>query len=397
MNRRRFVQWGCAQCALIQASAAVRAAEVNPAFPANGGGAAGAWTMPQRFVAPDAGSDEGGLWALMAREEQRLRRSPFLMRDPGLQEYLQQVACRLGGDHCPDMRVYPVRNAQFNANMAPNGMMQVWSGLLLRMENEAQLAAVLGHEIGHFLQRHALERLRDAKSRSAAGVLLAPFGLVGLAGQLALIAGRYAYSRDQERDADAISVRLMASAGYDTAQAPLVWSNLLAEIAARPNADAATSSVLFATHPPSDERREALAKLAVSGGDAGEAPFRQRMTSLQYELLDDELKRGQFEETIALLDRKIVVEPDRADLRYFRGESRRLRAQDGDLDRARAELVEVTRMNAPPPQAWRSLGLVLRAGQDHVAAAEAFKHYLELAPEAPDAGLITRYLSDLQP
>ena len=394
MNRRRFVRWGCAQCALIQASAVTRAAEVDPAFPLNGGSPPGGWTMPQRFVAPDAGSDEGGLWALMAREEQRLRRSPFLVRDSGLHEYLQGVACRLGGDHCPDMRLYAVRNAQFNANMAPNGMMQVWSGLLLRMDNEAQLAAVLAHEIGHFLQRHALERLRDAKSRSAAGVLLAPFGLVGLAGQLALIAGRYAYSRDQERDADAISVRLMAAAGYDTRQAPLVWSNLLAEIAARPNADATASSVLFATHPPSDERREALAKLATTGGDAGEAPYRQQMSSWQYELLDDELKRGQFEETIALLDRKIGLEPERADLRYFRGESRRLRAQGNDLDRARAELIETTQMSAPPPQAWRSLGLVLRAGQDHAAAAEAFKRYLDLVPGAPDAGLITRYLSD---
>ena len=55
--------------------------------------------------------------------------------------------------------------------MAPNGMMQVWSGLL-RVDNEAQLASVVGHEIGHYLQRHTVERLRDAQSRSAFGMVL---------------------------------------------------------------------------------------------------------------------------------------------------------------------------------------------------------------------------------
>ena len=61
---------------------------------------------------------------------------------------------------------------QFNAMMAPNGMMLVWSGLLLRVENEAQLAAILGHELGHYLERHSVEQLRAAKDRA----VLAPAG-----------------------------------------------------------------------------------------------------------------------------------------------------------------------------------------------------------------------------
>jgi predicted Zn-dependent protease len=352
--------------------------------------------MPQRFAPPDPASDEGGLWAAMAREEQRIRRSPFLIRDDKLRSYLQDIVCRLAGAHCPDARVYPIRNAQFNANMAPNGMMQIWSGLLLRMDNEAQLAAVVGHEIGHFLERHSLDQLRDAKSKSAASIVLAPFGLVGLVGQLALIASLYAYSRDQEREADSISLHLMSAAGYDTAQASLVWANLLAEISARPNADARQSSVLFATHPPSAERRDLLAKLGKGGGESGATQFREQMSKWQFELLDDELKRGQFEETIALLDRKINAEPERPDLRFFRADARRLRAQGNDLDQAVTELTETSRMPAAPPQTYRSLGIVLRARQDRDGAAAAFKRYLELAPNAPDAGIINSYLSELQ-
>jgi predicted Zn-dependent protease len=333
----------------------------------------------------------------MAREEQRLRRSPFLIRDDKLRDYLQGILCRLAGDHCPDVRVYAVRNANFNANMAPNGMMQIWSGLLLRMDNEAQLAAVVGHEVGHFLQRHSLERLRDAKSKSAASVVMLPFGLFGLVGQLALLASVYAYSREQERDADAISVRLMTSAGYDSSQASEVWGNLLAELKARPNADAAASSVLFASHPPSDERRDALRTLGKTGGDRAEQAYRERMAAWQVEFLEDEIKRGQYPETIALLDRKLALEPQRPDLLYARAEAKRLRGQDKDVEQALADLTSASTMPNAPAQAHRSLGLLLRERKDNAGAAAALARYLEAAPDAPDAGLIKTYLSELQP
>src|SRR5207253_8580503 len=93
-----------------------------------------------------------------------------------------------------------------------NGMMQVWSGLMLRVDNEAQLAAVLGHEIGHYLARHSVEQLRDAKSRSAFGMFIGMFGAVGAAGQLGLYAGMFAYSREHESQADSIGVLLMRKA-----------------------------------------------------------------------------------------------------------------------------------------------------------------------------------------
>ena len=121
------------------------------------GQGASPWQPPPPFAKPETATDEGGLWALMDREEAKLKRSSFLIRDKALQQYVSGIACRLAGDHCPGVRVYLVRTPVFNANMAPNGMMQVWSGLLLRMGNEAQLAAVLGHEIGHYLARHMID------------------------------------------------------------------------------------------------------------------------------------------------------------------------------------------------------------------------------------------------
>ena len=71
-----------------------------------------------------------------------------------------------------------------------------------RVDNEAQLAAVIGHEIGHYLERHSLERLRDMKSRAAFGQFIGMFGAVGALAQLGVLAGAFAFSREHETRAE---------------------------------------------------------------------------------------------------------------------------------------------------------------------------------------------------
>lgn len=383
MKRRQLLAAGCAHCAAM--------------WPvASWAQSADSWTMPERFAKPDLGTDEGGLWAMMDREETRLRRSPFIIRDPSLREYLQGIACKMGGSHCPDVRVYPVRTPFFNASMAPNGMMQVWSGLLLRVENEAQLAAVIGHEMGHYLRRHLLDRLRDLKARSAFATFIGAFGMVGLVGQLATIAGALAFSRDQERDADTIGLALMKQAGYDVREAGKVWGNLKDELAAVPGGDPTKSSPLFATHPPSDERSDMLSRLAdgASGGFVGAEEFAAKMAPFQFDLLEDELKRGQHGETIALLDRLSKRWPKRADLLYFRAETRRLRAKDDDFDAALKDLQDCLAMGGEPPHAHRSLGYIHQKFERAAEARASFSRYVEMLPQAPDVNLIRSYLSE---
>ena len=124
---------------------------------------------------PPKTSDEAGLWMISNDVERRLATSGHVVKDPALQQYLHQIICRLSPEHCADIRVYVVRNPHFNASMAPNGSMQVWTGLLLRVQDEAQLAAVLGHEIGHYIERHSIERWTQIISSSDAA------GFFGLA------------------------------------------------------------------------------------------------------------------------------------------------------------------------------------------------------------------------
>jgi predicted Zn-dependent protease len=389
VRRRQFVL-GCG-CAL--------------AFPWTGALAQTEWRMPARFQRPDLGTDEGSLWAFMDREEHRLKQSAFVIRDKALHDYIAGIACRLAGEHCPDVRVYLVQTPLFNASMAPNGMMQVWSGLLLRMTSEAQLAAVLGHEIGHYLARHSIERLRDAKSKSAAGqflgILLARAGGIGAISQLALLAGMLAYSRDQEREADRIGVELMARAGYAPMEASRVWEQLLEELkaGAKEREEFWDESVLFKTHPPAAERQKALAELAAAKGEQGRTgadEYRQALAQHRSEFLIDELKRRNFGETRVLLERMQKAFPDDGELQYCLGEAYRLRAQDKDLGEAVAAYRRAESLKGTPPEMYRSLGLVQRKLGDEAQAETAFAKYLELKPAAPDGALIRTYFKGTQ-
>jgi predicted Zn-dependent protease len=347
----------------------------------------------ERFVRPDPASDEGGLWAYMDREERRLERSSFLIRDPALNAYVSAIACRLAGEHCADLRVYLVRTPWFNASMAPNGMMQVWSGLLLRVTSEAQLAAVLGHEIGHYLARHGLDRLRDVKSRSAFGQVLgmalnaAGAWTVNPVAQLGIAASALAYGRAHEHEADRIGIELMARAGYAPVEASRVWRDLLEER----EAGAGESWGLFSTHPPSAERQQALddAAAQLPAGALGVEAYREALAPHRGGFLADEIRRGSTAETLVLLERLQRAAPQDGEIRYYIGEAHRAK---GDFAAAAREYRRALGMQGAPDELHRSLGLALRRLGEHADAKAAFRRYLELRPAAADAAMVRSYL-----
>jgi predicted Zn-dependent protease len=393
MQRRPFLL-GCG-CLAFAAAAGVRADEYD-------------YQTPPRFTRPEAGTDEGGLWAFMDREEQRLKRSSFLLRDPALHHYVNGIACRLAGDHCPEMRVYLVRTPYFNASMAPNGMMQVWSGLLVRMQNEAQLAAVLGHEIGHYLQRHSVERLRDAKSRSSFGLIVgmalgvAGGGSLGSLAQMGILAGGLAYGRDQEREADRIGISLMARNGYAPAEAGRVWGQLLEEYegAKAAGEEVSSTNILFASHPPAEERREVLATAAKrdwpGASRTGVDEYRNVLAPHRMNFLQDEVRRRRFGESLVLFDRLLKSSPRDGQVQYFKGEAYRQRGREGDTKLAVEAYRAALEMDNAPPEVHRSLGTVLRQSGENAEATRAFQRYLELKPGAEDAELIRSYLTGSQ-
>lgn len=141
--------------------------------------------------------------------------------DPRVAAYVARVTARIAkGSDRPDIayRVTVLDSADVNAFALPGGYVYVTRGLLALVDDEAELAGVLGHEIGHVIARHSAQRQTAALGASVVGAVLgAVIGsssasdALGAGGQ-GLLAS---YSRDQEFEADALGVRYLAQAGYD--------------------------------------------------------------------------------------------------------------------------------------------------------------------------------------
>jgi predicted Zn-dependent protease len=387
LSRRRF---GCALCAGALAALARRSLAQGPG---------------RDFVVPGyrpaTESDEKGLWSLMDRAERDLKVSPFVVREPEVNAYVRDILCRLAKDYCPDVRVYVVRTPQFNASMAPNGMMEVWTGLLLRCNDEAQVAAIIGHELGHYLRRHTVERWRDARNKADFGVFLsmglavAGLGAVGSLANLALIASGFAFSRDQEREADEIGLDLMTKAGYTPVAAAEVWEQLIAEYKA--GTAERSRQLLFATHPEPEERlvtlREAAAKLDGKTGERAHDRHLAELAAIRARMIGDELALRQYGRSELVFDRLLAQSPDDGALWHAKGEVYRLRGGEGDGERALEAYGKALQTPAAPPETYRSILLVeLKAGARDRARA-AFDEYLKRKPGAADAEALRMLLS----
>jgi len=361
--------------------------------------------MPFSVPPPALNSDEAGLWMIFEQAERDIKRSPLLIKDPALNAYVRGVVCKLAGPRCEEIRIYILDIPLFNASMAPNGMMHVWSGLLLRAENEAQLAFVLGHELKHYTAKHSLERWRSVRDTAnalsffsliAAG---AGVGFVGMLAQLAALGSLFSYSRDQEREADTGGFEMVAAAGYDVRAGARLWEALLEEQKA--NKDRRSPSLFTATHPSPEERmktlRQAAEKLAASGvpGASGEEPFRAAVRGHRMGWLEGELARGEYDESLVVINRLLTVEPSSGELLYFQAEAYRRRAGEGDLERARDSYQRAIATGVAIPTAHRGLGLVAMKLGDKETARRALTTYLQLAPNADDRAMIEFYLKSL--
>ncbi|WP_282296445.1 M48 family metallopeptidase [Stenotrophomonas sp. PS02289] len=152
-------------------------------------------------------------------------------------------------------------NNEPNAFALPGGKVGVNTGILSVAKNQDQLAAVIGHEIGHVIARHHEERLtRQMGAQTGVAVLGALAGAAygeGAASTVNQLGGAGAQaafllpgSRTQESEADVVGQRLMAEAGFDPAQAVNLWQNMMA-------AGGSRSPQWLSTHPdPANRIRE---------------------------------------------------------------------------------------------------------------------------------------------
>lgn len=351
------------------------------------------------------GVDEVGLWQQLDEDERQLAASPLVIKDEALTSYIKDVLCRtVGHDRCEATRIYVVREPTFNASMAPNGTMRIFSGFLLRIRDEAELGFVLGHEFGHFEARHTLNKFKHMRTSSdvlAWTTLLASMTPSYSAYrsyqdlQLAVYGSLFQYGRNQEREADLLGLGYLNNSALAPQAASRVWTNIMGEIEAsaqvrglrKPN----FKHIAFtASHPPEGERAEYLAALADPTGvdrDYGAERYRNALARWLPLFLDDQIKLNDFGASEYIIE-QLARDGWTANLWLARAELFRTRGNQRDLVHAAEFYRNAIDLEPTLSDGYRGLGLALFKIGQRTEGQTALGKYLELKPDAEDAGMI---------
>lgn len=286
--------------------------------------------------------DEKRLWKRAAEEQSRLDESGYLYEDSALTAYLNEVAQKLLPENLQgkgiDFRVKVLRNPLLNAFAYPNGIIYIHTGFLAKMENEAQLAALLGHEMTHVIFRHAIKNIRNIKSKTALysslQILGLPFGmygsLVSLLGGLGTMAAVSGYSQDLEAAADEFGLKLMTDAGYDPFEALKLFRMLKQEI----DELEIKEPFFFGSHPRITERIASYNRLLSlkytnrkGKGKKFTERFRKNTSKVILENAQLDLAMGRFRSTQRAIERYLQLYPEDARAHYYLAESFRQRGE----------------------------------------------------------------------
>ena len=359
--------------------------------------------------------------------------------DQRLNNYIKSVNQRLAAQASRnlDWEIEIINSSIPNAWALPGGKMAINRGLLTELNSEAELAAVLGHEIVHADAAHGAKAQSTGMVTQvgalAAGIYLGNKAESDLARSSAMLLPSLSaalitqkYSRDAERESDKYGMRYMSAAGYDPQGAVNLQETFL-RISEKRNNNWLNG--LFASHPPSAERvqnnRNMAAKLP-SGGELGRQRYQQEIARLNkmrpaYDAYDKgrrAMQKKDYREASKLANRAIKLQPQEALFYSLRGDiylsqkkltqaeraysqaiSRNdgyfypflqrglVRNQRGDTERARRDLQRSQQL-APTASASKALGdLELARGNQQTAIA----YYQSAARSNSPAGRAAAY------
>jgi predicted Zn-dependent protease len=389
--------------------------------------------------------DEQALWEKAREEEEKLLENVTIYDDPLLVDYLEEVVNRINppGMAANDALRYRVRvieDPTLNAFAYPHGAMYVHTGLLARMENEDQLATVLGHEMTHVEHRHMLRYQRAATNKQiglsiaavaaavviagaeadayeagdwARGARIGVLGdvLVGLGLQLAFLASVNGYGRNLEYEADEGAFHKLVAAGYDVRESPKVYQALL-EGHGEPTK---LEGFFFGSHPQLTQRIKNAEQFAASqtvraslspfeGDSPRSEAFARRIRPVIRDDARLNIENGRLKLAESQLERVIQEMPEDPESHLLMGRLQLAKAeaakdpavQADHRERAEESLREAVRLDSERPATRRELGLLLYRDGAFGEACEQFREYVKLAPEADDTPRIRDYILEME-
>jgi predicted Zn-dependent protease len=364
---------------------------------------------------------EGGerdFLALATEELAKLKENLEFYEDRLFQEYVNGVGHRLAPDWVDgdvvQFNFSIVDDPDLNAFAMPDGTVVIHTGLLAVLENEAQLAAVLGHEIAHVTHKHSYRGYKRAQKMQwlALGAAVAGAAIdasadrnpwkgpslgrtlfeVGAA--LSLSAAMNGHGRNLEDDADRIGLHYALDAGYDPYQAPEVWRIFDQHISDQNT----VANWLFSDHSTHRARISNLTrelnlnyrgKVDPSSLTRNEQEYARMVRELRRHNAIQDYERKEFKNAEEAFRRLLEENPDDAVAHLYLGNIRR---DTGRLEAALQEYRTAIQLDPDFPDPYRETGFLYYGQGNYRRAVEAFQTYLEMAPQAADAAEIRDYV-----
>ncbi|MBE7413822.1 MAG: M48 family metalloprotease [Deltaproteobacteria bacterium] len=349
--------------------------------------------------------DEKRLWTRSEEEQAAIGRSDIIYRDKELDSYLNGVAAKLqppGVYKLIPFKIVVIRNPYCNAFAYPNGAIYVHTGILSRMENEAQLATLLAHEMSHSTHRHQISGHRSFKNkaafnasmRSTLGSIPAVGELTNILGDIGTAAAVTGHSRELESEADMEGLKLVIKAGYKAEEAPKLFEHIKAEL----EEEDAKEPFFFGSHPRLQDRIRNYnsylkAQTGLKKGVINAETFRKKTAGAVLENAFLDLKAGRFKSALRGGEKFVSIRPGDPRGHYLMGEALRQRGDRGDAEAAEKHFRKALSANASYADAHKGLGLVYYKSGKKAKARDSFTTYLKLAPDARDRSYIQDYIA----
>ncbi|MBD3419936.1 MAG: M48 family metalloprotease [Chitinivibrionales bacterium] len=341
----------------------------------------------------------------MSRElEHRLLMSGMVVHDSALDAYLNTVirSLVLPGDTIgPSLKVRVLKDPGINAFATPHGTVYVYAGILARMDNEAQLAALLGHEMTHITHQHAVKQRHNLKKKTGllAGVRVGLSSVLGgfsnLFGNIITLSAITGYSRQLETEADRIGMRRMVRQGYR----PVAFRDLFGILKDHLEEEDINEPYFFSTHPKILRRIRNYHSiigddtLQQYDGMVNDTLFLEKNASIIAMDAEMNIRAGRYSIAHKEILKCLYIDPYDTTAMLLQGDLYRKRNYEGDINNALEHYWAAVEYDTELARTHRELGLLYYQDANKEKYCTHLQKYLHLAPHAFDRELVEEILS----
>ncbi|MFP5418080.1 MAG: M48 family metalloprotease [Gammaproteobacteria bacterium] len=373
--------------------------------------------------------EEKKLVARAAAIDRDLDEKGMLLDDSAMRAYVSRIGHALVPPSAAgqvSFNFHILRSPVVNAFALPNGSIYLTVGLLDRLENEAELAQVLAHEIAHVVLRHGL-KVSESNRSSIVAAHIADLFLFGTSlAYLPYLASVASYSREQEEEADRFGLAAVAANGYSPQAALQLFDSMKVV-----KKGESLEGSWYSSHPSNPERRDALQDMLRTGKVTQHLParavadYRAMRAPIATENIRLKLHARQYELALDAANRNQADAPQSALMRFYTGEAYRRMAEDpagaarehawiygktyndkltAEFEQKRREFFDAAEaayrhaldLEKSMPAAQRGLGLVQLGRGEYAAAREKLAAYLAHNPAAQDRDYIANLLKGIE-